>query len=126
MLATENYKLVYDGAGMHEILGLVKNSMITSYSNELAEYFLNKLDYAGNAKSAASYALRNQTITATENPTVNYVRHIHHDCKEEIENKWTRPMLSDDEVNELLFKDKLDKELEKIPKYIEMIIDCGK
>lgn len=125
MLATETYQLAYDGAGKHEILGLSKASMASSYSKQLAEYFLQKLDYAGNARSAASYALRNQTVTATADPAANYVRHIHRDCKKEIESKWTKPMLTDGEVNEILFQDKLAKELEKIIPRVEVNLECG-
>lgn len=124
MLAIESYKLAYDGAGMHEILGLTKASITPTQNRQIAEYFLRKLDYAANARSVASYALRNQTVTARNNPTADYVRHIHAAKREEIESKWTMPQLTDDEVSELLYADKLEKEIAKMPAKINIEIPC--
>lgn len=121
----DTYKLIYNGEGEHRILGLGKEQALSPNSKQLAEWMLARMDYAGSAKTAAAYALNNQSITAVLNPSSTYVQHIHAAKKEEIESKWAEPMLTDNEAAEILFKDRLDKELEKLPKSTETVIRYG-
>lgn len=123
MIAVKAYQLAFDGAGMHEMYGLSKVSITATQNKQLAEYFLNKLDYAGRASSAASFLMRGQEITATRNHTVDYIKHIHRACKNEIESKWNKPMLSDEEASDILFEDMLADELEKITEKVDIRIN---
>lgn len=116
MLAIENHlQLAYDGTGEHRILGLVKEGSAGNSTKELAEYILRQVDYAGRAPGETSFVLASGTVEATLRPEAACVRHIHRDCKEEIESRWSEKAMTNDEVNELLFRDSLEKELNRLP-----------
>ena len=114
------YELWYTGNGMHQLFSASKSSMdalsaANANSKQLAEYFLNKLDYAGRARSAMSYASGGLFVTATAaNEHQRQLEHIHASCKDEIEAKWSRPMLSEDEVNDILFRDKVERAVSEL------------
>ena len=117
MNVVQSYELWYDGAGMHEIRAAAGSQLLgrlaeTNTNKRVAEFILRAVDYAGQAqKTVNAFKAQNHEITSTR--TLDYITHIHAQCKEEIESKWGE-YLSADEVNEILFEDTLQKELEKI------------
>ena len=68
--------------------------------------------------------MANGTVEATLRPEAAYVRHIHESCKEEIEGRWARQAMTDEEANDLLFKDVLKDKLDEMPKKIEALVKC--
>lgn len=119
------YQLDYTGKEipqhvMKQIAG-IENSRMNAESADsiaVAEFFLNQIEYNGKnvirelGKSGAS-------ARVTEN-VAKYVKYIHAACRDEIESRFVQPMLSGDEVEEILFSDLLEKELDKISKGIEV------
>ena len=70
------------------------------------------LDYAGqNQKKVQQHKIVNHETTNTR--TLDYITHIHVKRKDDIEFRWGE-YLSDDEVNDILFDEILQSELEKI------------
>lgn len=125
MLLSKIYPLWYNGAGIHELLGVTKVSMdgkIATQSNRkaLAEYFLDKINYASMPGSIASKGLYGGSF-ATERVSSSQMEYIHYNAQAEIESKWQRPMYTDEQVSEMLFADMLQDELEKISKSKEII-----
>lgn len=83
-----------------------------STNKRVAEYILRAVDYAGQSqKTINAFKAQNHEFRSTR--TLDYITHIHANCKEDIESKWGE-YLSDDEVNEILFEETLKRELDKI------------
>lgn len=125
MLLSKVYPLWYNGAGIHELLGITKASIdgkTATQSNRkaLAEYFLDKINYASMPGSVASRGLYGGSFAA-ERVSSSQMEYIHHNAQTEIESKWQRPMYTDEQVSEMLFADMLQDELEKISKSKEII-----
>ncbi|MEE0845230.1 MAG: hypothetical protein U0L71_03465 [Eggerthellaceae bacterium] len=108
MLFNEAYRLYYDGAGMHEMLGLAKASAERQATKgdrqALAEYFLRKMDYASMPGTIGNVGLYGGAFSYRK-VTRQPVEHIHNAMKEEIESKWHKPQLSDKQVHEMLLAD---------------------
>lgn len=115
MLSVKTYPLWYDGAGMHELLGVAKASLDGAIATRtdrraLAEYFLDKMDYASNPSKAGSGGLYGGSFTYERTGTNQPIEAIHRACKAEIESKWQRPILSDEEASEIIFSDMMELE----------------
>lgn len=115
MLAVNSYPLWYDGAGKHEILGITKagfDGSIATRSNRqaLAEYFLDKIGYAASPNRSGSGGLYGGSFTYERTGTVQPIEAIHRSCKAEIESKWQRPMMDDQQVSEMILSDVLEPE----------------
>lgn len=120
MLAVNTYPLWYDGAGMHELLGIAKASLDGSFATKtdrqaLAEYFLNKLDYASNPGKSGAGAMYGGSYSYSRTDTNQPIEAIHRACKAEIESKWQRPQMSDEQVAEMLLADNLE------PEYMDLL-----
>ena len=120
------YPLWYNGVGIHELLGIAKASIdgkIATQTNRkaLAEYFLDKINYASMPGSAASRGLYGGSFAA-ERVSSSQTEYIHHNAQAEIESKWQRPMYTDEQVSEMLFADMLQDEFKKISKSKEVIL----
>ena len=117
MNVVQSYELWYDGEGAHDIRAAANAQLLGRLANKetnhrVAEYFLRLLDYAGDAqKKVQAYKVMNHETTSTR--TLDYITHIHAQCKNDIESRWGE-YLNDDEVNEILFEDTLQKELDNI------------
>lgn len=121
MNIVENYKLIYDGAGMHEILGLAKsqtyaNAAKQADSKALAEYFLDMARFDSDFRrshfiEAESY---NAQVSKSDTKLMRQIDHIHENCSQEIRGKWNKPQLSDDEVADILYADRIEKKLAEI------------
>lgn len=121
MNCVECYKLIYDGAGEHEILGLEKSRMRADLagratSKRLAEYFLSMIRFDSDFRNKYAIAGENHTATVTKSDSkiMRQIDHIHEDCSREIREKWTEPQLTEEEVAGILYADKIEKELAKI------------
>ena len=126
MLLSKIYPLWYNGAGMHELLGITKASFdgkTATQSNRkaLAEYFLDKINYASMPGSVASRGLYGGSLAA-ERVSTSQMEYIHHNAQTEIESKWQHPMYTDEQVSEMLFADMLQDEFKKISKSKEVIL----
>lgn len=110
MIAVKAYPMLYDGAGMHEMLGLEKAAIEREAARgdrrALAEYFLRKMDYASLGNTVASGGLYHGAFQA-EKTTKQPIEHIHHAMKEDIESKWQKPGLDDKQAGEMIFADML-------------------
>lgn len=123
MLATESYQLWYTGGvPHHELKGFHAVSESRANANSMAEYLLAETRYATQPRSAVASYRDGQAVTAYRSGTRQPIEAIHAACKGEIESYWQQPQLSEQEFYEGLFADKLSKELEKIPKSIEVMV----
>lgn len=121
MNIVENYKLIYDGAGMHEILGIVKSKLYASLakrasSKALAEHFLNMVRFESDFRQSHFIEAENYSakVSKSNSKLMRQVDHIHENCAQEIRSKWDAPQLTDEEVADMLYADKIEKELAKI------------
>lgn len=120
----KSYLLWYDGAGMHEILGLNKANLdgraaTRTDRRAFAEYVLNKIGYANDIGTSGAIGFQYGTLgynKLTQQPT----RHIHRNCKQEIESKWRKPMLTDEETSEMIIADMAYDALRDIPRAIDV------
>ena len=113
MLAVESYPLWYDGAGMHEVKGIAKAKLDGALATQtdrqaLAEYFLDKLDYASNPGKAGAGAMYGGSYSYSRTDTNQPIEAIHRACKAEIESRWQRPQMSDEQVAEMLLAGSLE------------------
>lgn len=105
---------------MHELLGIAKASMDGSYAAKtdrqaLAEYFLAKLDYAANPGKSGAGSMYGGSYGYSRTDTNQPIEAIHRACKAEIESKWQRPQMSDEQVAETLLADNLE------PQYMDLL-----
>ena len=115
MLAVQSWQLIYDGAGAHYIRGLTKASTGEQYG--LAEHILNKIHYAEYPTTLEKLSLMNSDAKVV-NRAGNYINHIHHDMRQQIEEKWQQPQMSDEQVSDLFYKELIEPELEKLNKAV--------
>lgn len=119
MNLVQMYELDYTGKDipqhvMYQIAGIENDRMKanSAESIEVAEFFLNMIEFNGKnviremGKSGAS-------AEVTQN-VAKYVKHTHAACRDEIESRFQKPMLSEDEVSDILFGEILEQELDKI------------
>lgn len=121
MNIVENYRLIYDGAGMHDIIGLAKsqtyaNAAKQADSKALAEYFLDMARFDSDFRQshfieAESYSAQ---VSKSDTKLMRRIDHIHENCSQEIREKWSKPQLSDDEVADILYADRIEKKLAEI------------
>lgn len=121
MNTVENYRLIYDGAGMHDILGLAKTEMNARFaasvdSKALAEYFLDRVRFDSDFRRSHFISTKNYSmnVSKSDSSVMHQIDHIHENCAQEIRGNWTEPQLSDEEVVGALYADKIEKELAKI------------
>ncbi|QOS66728.1 hypothetical protein GS424_009125 [Eggerthella guodeyinii] len=129
MNIVENYKLIYDGAGMHEILGLAKsqtyaNAAKQADSKALAEYFLDRVrfDRDFRTKYSIDTGSFNMSVSKSDSNIARQIDHIHENCGQEIRSKWAKPQLSDKEVVDALYADRIEKELAKISDKVDVVM----
>lgn len=129
MNIVENYKLIYDGAGMHEILGLAKsqtyaNAAKQTDSKALAEYFLNMVRFDSDFRQSHFIEVENFSakVSKSDSKMMRQIDHIHENCAQEIRDKWAVPQLTDEEVANALYSDRLEKELAKIGDKVDVRI----
>lgn len=85
---------------------------------------MRQLDYA-NQNQGKVRQFKNQNHEFSSTRTAEYLRHLHNKCQSDIESRWQAP-LDDETVGEILFEDKLLKELEKIkPKDTTINVKLG-
>lgn len=127
--AVESYQLWYDGAGYHDISAVADAQLMgrlaeTATNRAVAEWALRQLDYA-NDRQRKIQNFKNQNHELQSTRTADYISHIHAACQADIESRWGE-RLDDKTVGEILFEDKLLKELEKIkPKNTDINIQVG-
>lgn len=121
MNIVENYKLIYDGAGMHEILGLAKSQTYASAAKQadskaLAEYFLDRVRFDSDFRTKYSITTGDYSMNVSKSDSniARQIDHIHENCSREIRDKWDTPQLTDGEVTDALYADRIEKELAKI------------
>lgn len=105
---------------MHELLGIAKASLDGSFATKtdrqaLAEYFLNKLGYASNPGKAGAGGMYGGSYTYSRTDTNQPIEAIHRACRGEIESRWQRPQMSDEQVAEMLLADNLE------PEYMDLL-----
>ena len=125
----ECYKLMYTGAGEHEILGLTNSQIYANAakhasSKKLAEYFLSMVRFDSDFRNKYSIVGENHTamVTKSNSEYMRQIDHIHKDCSREIRERWAEPQLTDKEVADMLYADKIEKELAKISGKVDMEI----
>ena len=121
MNIVENYRLIYDGAGMHDILGLAKSQAYASAARQadskaLAEYFLGRVRFDSDFRTKYSIDTSNynMNVSKSDSNIARQIDHIHENCSQEVRSKWAKPQLSDEEVADALYADRIEKELAKI------------
>lgn len=121
MNIAENYKLIYDGVGMHEILGLGKseifaNATKNANSKRLAEYFLSMVKFDSNFRQSHFIEDENYSaqVSKSNSKLMRQIDHIHKNCSKEIRSKWDIPQFTDEEVADMVYVDKIEKKLAKI------------
>lgn len=103
------YRLVYTEKDIpqHVLLqvqGLAHKALLAeSTSNvKLAEWLLNTIEYE--SKKLLEYQTGMGSISIDKANTIgNRLKHIHRNCRQEIEGKFNKPVLNDEEVGEMLF-----------------------
>lgn len=126
MNIAENMKLIYDGAGAHEILNFAKTTLDSPRVAEmrgkaLAEYLLRKVDYANMLHHNRYFDLSDNNLESPQAAS-RQVNHIHHNCQKEIESKWSNPPLTDSEAAEMLFQEKIEPLLAGIAKTYDVTL----
>lgn len=129
MNIVENYKLVYDGNGKHEVLGLAKAGIYASAarradSKALAEYFLDAIRFDSDFRRKFAYSTDRYSVSVDKGDSslVRQIDHIHENCSREVRSKWADPRLTDEEAADALFADRLEKELAKIGGRVDVAI----
>lgn len=79
----------------------------------LGEWVLQSVGYA-DFPDKETVKLDGMNASIESDPTKRYVHHIHANKKEEIESRWNQPIMTDEEVGEVLFEDLLQDNLEKL------------
>lgn len=106
MLLSDYYSLTYtaDDLPQHilfEIAGIKHKALEAGNATnvKLAEWMLSKVEYESKALLRQQTSLG--TITKKQAASIgSYLKHIHNNCRQEIEAKFAKPLLSDDEVGE--------------------------
>lgn len=121
MNLVQAYELIYTGEGvpqhvMKQIAGLENLSMsVGSAANiQVAEWMLSKIEYEG--KRIIRNLNESGASTQVTKNVAGYVKHIHAVCKDEIESRFARPMLSDEDVGHILWDDVLSGLLDDVAK----------
>lgn len=112
----KEYPLLWDSSSeLHYLLNLSKKSLALRQDVDkmLGEWVLRTANYANfpDKKEAKLNGMRGAISSDSEK---RYVHYIHANKKEEIESRWSEPMLTDNEVSEILFHDLLQDNLEKL------------
>lgn len=110
MLVTDFYSLGYTALDqpqhiMKQVSGVKHKAMEASSaaSVNVAEWMLNKIEYE--SKQLLKTETRLGTIDKEEAVKIGtYLKHIHSNCRDEIQSKFKKPLLSDEEVGEIFFK----------------------
>lgn len=116
---TENMKMIYNGAGAHEMLNFAKADLASpsaakAKSKAFAEYLLRKADYANMITQNRYFDLSDNDLASPQTAS-RQVNHLHHNCQKEIESKWSNPPLKDSEAAKMLFQEKAEPLLAEIP-----------
>ena len=121
MLATDVYELQYTARGLpqhvlYQIQG-IRNAALAAESTtniKVAEWLLSLVEYK--SKDLMKKQTKMGTISNnTAQMLGNYFKHIHAHCKEEIQSKMNKPVLSDDEVGTILFESMMKGYFDSIP-----------
>lgn len=121
MVLTAYLALTYDGLGIHSIHNIAKaesvNHLSKSDNKRLAEYMLNRVEYGleGNALSVESRSSH------------RYLSKLHKDYEHDLKSNYFEPNeINEFEAIEMIYKDQLEDELDKIAPRIEVTIGAGK
>lgn len=98
---------------------LIRNAGDAKEAERVAEYFLDTMhfdaeNYRKFRKKDGKSDIRVDSLISDE------IAHVHHACAEEIRKKWTKPLMTEEEVNEYFAKKEIEPELE------ESLKDVGK
>ena len=126
------YRLVYDGNGAHEVwrennrrfqLEHAKRLFKSPSFNgkALAEALLSMVEYqdhlSGRWEAQKSLPVDMEKVHSRE------IDHIHASCASEIESKWDKPVMTENEVAEAFFLDAIAEHLDDLDK--EIVIELG-
>lgn len=123
MITSKCFELIYDGAGKHYLQNLAKYSIGSPISYQLAEFVLDKIAFADGSKIDRSIALGKQNIESYFQKQKDPIRHIHQSCKDEIMSKWAKPMLTEEEVDEILYQEILEDNLQEIAREYQATLE---
>lgn len=113
---SKQYPLLWDSSTeLHRLLNLTKRSLALrqDVDKSLGEWVLQSVGYA-DFPDKETVKLDGMNASIESDPTKRYVHHIHANKKEEIESRWNQPIMTDEEVGEVLFEDLLQDNLEKL------------
>ena len=107
MLISDYYSLTYTANDLpqHILLQIagIKHKALEAGSAtnvKLAEWMLSKIEYE--SKDLLRQQTSLGTITKKQASAIgSYLKHIHSNCRDEIEGKFAKPLLSDEEVGEI-------------------------
>lgn len=94
----------------------IRHKALEAYSADnikAAEWLLDYIEYSSKnliKKQIATGSITNRTAEMVG----NYLKHIHAACKEEIESRFAKPLLSDEKVGELFYENMIRDYLEDI------------
>lgn len=112
----KKYPVLWESSSeLHYLLNLTKRSIALRQNVDkmLGEWVLESAGYA-DFPDKKEVKLDEMKSAISSDPTKRYVHHIHANAREEIESRWSEPMLTDEEVSDVLFNDLLQDNLEKL------------
>lgn len=112
----KKYPVLWESSSeLHYLLNLTKRSLALRQNVDkmLGEWVLESAGYA-DFPDKKEVKLDEMKSAISSDPTKRYVHHIHANAREEIESRWSEPMLTDEEVSDVLFNDLLQDNLEKL------------
>lgn len=110
MLITDLYKLIYTGLDVpqHVLLqvqGITHKALLAPQQDniQIAEWMLNNIEYAG--RTLINDGIRTGSIKAESAEILrNYFKHIHAACAQEIQGRFSKPMIDDEQVGQVFFE----------------------
>lgn len=113
------YELTYTARDLplhllYQIQGIKHKALCagSATNRKLAEWMLNKIEYE--SKQLLRTYTSMGTIDKEQAVKVGtYLKHIHANCRDEIESKFDKPLISDEEVGEIFFENMIADSLKR-------------
>lgn len=121
----KKYPVLWESSSeLHYLLNLTKRSLALRQDVDkmLGEWVLESAGYA-DFPDKKEVKLDGMKGAISSDPAKRYIHHIHANAREEIESRWSQPMLTDDEVSDILFDDLLQDNLEKLVESAGLTVD---
>lgn len=110
MIISDLYKLIYTGLDvpqhvLKQVQGITHKALLAPRQEniQIAEWMLNNIEYAG--RTLIDDGIRLGSINAKSADILrNYFNHIHEACAQEIQERFTKPLLDAEQVGNILFE----------------------